>query len=91
MYIPTVLAPLRLIIPLVSFIAFEPAPTAYIPILFGVVTLITPLFTTVPLFETAPVASSKYPVAIPIPNSFVIVLDGPTLIVPVFVIVPPVE
>ena len=55
MNIPDEPAALKLITPVAAFIAFDPLPTAYIPTLFSLVTLIVPWFSIVPSFDTEPV------------------------------------
>ena len=74
-----------------SFVAVLPAPLAYIPILCFPFTLI------VPLFIILPVSVVSYPAPIPIEYrgarlpllSTAEISDSPTVIVPLFVAVPP--
>ena len=85
------LRPLNSILPVGPLYILEPFPVAYIPILSGVVTLISPWFSILPIplvtFLPEPAGlSSLYPAAIPIPyflsSGFVCKSDLETFIVP---------
>ena len=82
-YIPTELSALRFIVPL--FVAVDKGPVAYIPILFFPVTLIIPE----ELLIIFPESLDLYPAAIPIPNFSAAASEAPTVILALFVAVPP--